>query len=135
MLDRRMRNTFHVSNEGLSQAFDFIASFVSTSGLSDSVGGRLSVIVDEVCSNLLRHASSVTADDVFEVDLELNASEIKMVISDHGREFDPLEHQVDPAQDLGGHGIAIIKGLAKTISYQRMDNRNVLTIILPSSSL
>ncbi len=127
-----MRESFCVSSAGLSRAFDFVASAIETAGLSDSVGQRIAVIVDKVCSNMIRHNQALSQDDLFELDLMPGQAETKLVISDTGSAFDPLSDRPSEIRDIGGHGLEIIRGLASDVSYQRKNDRNILTITLPS---
>ena len=127
-----MRERFCVSSAGLSRAFDFVASAVETAGLPDSVSKRLAVIVDEVCSNMIRHNAALSQSDMFELSLMPGQAEITLVISDAGSAFDPLHDKPSDVREIGGHGLAIIQGLASDVSYQRKNDRNVLTITLPS---
>lgn len=90
------------------------------------------MIVDEVCSNMIRHNAALSETDVFELDLTPGEAETRLVISDAGTAFDPLRNRPSATPDIGGHGISIIEGLASDVSYRRQDDQNVLTITLPS---
>ncbi|MEM7057490.1 MAG: ATP-binding protein [Pseudomonadota bacterium] len=127
-----MRESFCVSSAGLSRAFDFVASAIRTAGLPDSVGQRISVIIDEVCSNMIRHDTRLSETDKFMLDLTPGQTQTTLVISDTGAEFDPLINRNSERREIGGHGISIIRGLASDVSYQRKNDQNILTITLAS---
>lgn len=128
-----MRESFCVSSAGLSRAFDFVASVIRTAGLPDSVGQRISVIVDEVCSNMIRHDEDLCEGNCFQLDLIPGSTQTTVIISDTGSEFDPLASQPTTPRDIGGHGISIIQGLASDVRYQRKNDQNILTVVLPST--
>lgn len=128
-----MRERFCVSSTGLSQAFDFVASAIQTAGLPDSVGHRISVIIDEVCTNMIRHNAALSERNSFEVDLKPGSEQTTVTITDPGHAFDPLKDQPSETKEIGGHGIAIIRGLASEVNYQRKNDHNILTITLSST--
>jgi len=127
-----MRKSFCVSTAGLSRAFDFVASVIRTAGLPESVGQRISVILDEACSNMIRHDSQLSECNKFELDLRPGQAQTTVIIKDAGSEFDPLIKQSSEVRDIGGHGLSIIQGLASDVQYQRKNDQNILTIVLPS---
>jgi anti-sigma regulatory factor (Ser/Thr protein kinase) len=60
--------------------------------------------------------------------------EITLIFEDEGIPYNPLE-KPDPditlppeERPLGGLGIFMVKEMAKDIAYQRVDNKNILTI-------
>ena len=127
-----MRESFCISSAGLSRAFDFVASTIRTAGLPESVGQRISVIIDEVCSNMIRHDERVAECEKFVLDLIPGRAQTTLIISDSGTAFDPLSNQPTEPRDIGGHGIAIIRGLASDVRYQRKNDENILTVVLSS---
>jgi sigma-B regulation protein RsbU (phosphoserine phosphatase) len=58
-----------------------------------------------------------------------------LVISSNGAEFNPLENKDKYIESgdlsdvsIGGFGITIVKNLCDSISYERKDGKNVLTL-------
>jgi anti-sigma regulatory factor (Ser/Thr protein kinase) len=140
-----MRREFALSSAGMASAFEFIAETVALKGRDASVAHRLSVIVDEVCANAIRHDSSLSAADRFSLELIEGAAGMVLVICDPGRPFNPLEPVPAPVPDpvpapvpanarrdidagIGGHGLQLIRGLATRVSYQRAGACNRLTV-------
>ena len=93
---------------------------------------RLDLIFDEIASNIVRCSS---AKD-FSVKVVKGDGSITLVISDGGTPFDPTtiaEPDVDaPLQDrkIGGLGFFMVKKMSKSVSYERVGGRNVLTIVM-----
>ena len=121
-----MHRSFPVSSGGLAAAFAFIAQAESALGAPSAAVQRLSVIVDEVCANLLHH-DQLPAEARFELDLQAVAGGVRMTIRDPGAPFDPLVLQ--PGRPMpGGHGLALVRGLALRVAYDRKDGLNCLVI-------
>jgi anti-sigma regulatory factor (Ser/Thr protein kinase) len=124
----RMRRDFPVSSAGIRAAFDFIGESVARLGRDAAVAHRLSIIVDEVCANMIRHDGSLTEGDRFSLEVAEESAATVLVISDPGRPFDPLKHRAEPAAGTGGHGLALIRGLSSRACYERIGARNRLTV-------
>jgi anti-sigma regulatory factor (Ser/Thr protein kinase) len=130
-----MRREFPVSSAGLSAAFDFVAEAVARWGGPAAVAHRISIIVDEVCANMLRHDDSLTDAQRFSLELMPGGpgrAETVLVISDPGRPFNPLEHRAGRPAEIGGHGLALIRGLSSSVRYERIDGCNRLTVSIPA---
>ena len=109
-------------------AFEFLAETIAAQGGSEDLVRRATIVLDEVCSNMIRHDDSLTDASLFTVEVVLDGAAVTMVISDRGRAFDPLAHSQDSSPENGGHGIALIKGLASAVAYRRVKSCNRLTV-------
>ena len=131
-----MRREFPVSSAGLGAAFDFVAEAIGRDGPNGAVAQRISIIVDEVCANMIRYDDSLTEAERFSVELrpggDHGTGETVLVISDPGRPFNPLEERPGPAPEIGGHGLALIRGLSSSARYERVGGRNRLTLSIPA---
>ena len=125
-----MTKDFSVSNAGISAAFEFITQQVQSHGLNETIAHRLSVILDELCSNMIRHDSTLTEASRFTLELEPLSESVRLSISDPGIAFNPLEHQHDTMPEIGGHGISLVKGLSSDVRYERREDRNVITVVV-----
>ena len=125
-----MRREFPVSNAGISAAFDFVAEALSGVGRDPALAQRVSIIVDEVCANMIRHDDSLTEAARFTLELRPGAVETVLVICDPGRPFNPLEHRAERPAEIGGHGIELIRGLSSRVQYDRINGHNRLTVAL-----
>lgn len=123
-----MRREFPVSSAGLGAAFDFLARALDGNERERTVAQRLSVILDEVCANLIRHDGSLTGAERFSLELRRGRGETVLVISDPGRPFNPLDRPHGPGPEIGGQGLALIRGLSSSVRYERVDGRNRLTV-------
>ena len=123
-----MDSDFPVSNAGINLAFEFINDAIDQEDLAEATAHRLCVILDEVCSNMIRHDETLSEEDSFSCTLTVSPAMTTLVISDEGTAFDPLAYQPDQVPDIGGHGISLIKGLSSSVHYQREGGQNILTI-------
>ena len=132
-----MRREFALSSAGLGAAFDFISDTVARRGGGAAVARRLSIIVDEICGNLIRH-DSLTEAHRFTLELTEDGKGAVLVICDPGRPFDPTEHAVvdgsadcrlqDRASRIGGFGLDLVRGLSSRVRYERAEGCNRLTV-------
>ena len=127
-----MRRDFPVSNAGLASAFEFISEFIKSVELDEGLVHRLSVVLDELCANMIRHDETLNSDTSFEIGMSLVDRIIQMEISDPGQPFNPLEFRHAERPEIGGHGIDLVKGLSSSVSYSREADRNVMRISIDS---
>ncbi len=128
-----MRREFALSSAGLGAAFDFISETVARGGRDDVIADRLSIIVDEICGNLMQHDGSLTEAHRFTLELTDDGAATVLVICDPGRPFNPLEHR--PAErrherlpDIGGYGLELVQRLCSRVRYERTGGCNRLTV-------
>ncbi len=133
-----MRREFALSRAGLRAAFDFISETIARRGGDAAVAHRLSIIVDEICGNLLRHDGSLSEAHRFTLELTDDGDGTVLVICDPGRPFDPTGQRVvddrapgqrqDPAAEIGGYGLDLVRGLSSRVRYERAEGVNRLTV-------
>ncbi|MEM8790711.1 MAG: ATP-binding protein [Pseudomonadota bacterium] len=122
-----MIREFAVSTAGLTEALDTVQRFCRENEVDDSVTTRLCVIVDETVGNMMMHGELNEAHS-FMLEIDLMNDGARILISDPGEEFDPVHWPPEGHTGPGGRGIALTKGLASDLSYERQEGRNVLTV-------
>lgn len=125
-----MRRRFPVSSAGISAAMSFVETEVTTAGLGTGISHRLAIIVDEVCSNMLRHDTTLGAESTFEIEILPGDGQAAMIVRDPGAAFNPLIHTHDDQPRLGGHGIELVRGLAARVEYARNGTVNELSVVV-----
>ena len=99
----------------------------------------LRVCAAEAATNIVTHAMAGRDDGIFEVQLHVNGG-ARLVFLDDGPAFDPTAVPDPPRatsiQDapLGGLGIRLIRGFARSMSYRRTAGRNELTLLFDPTS-
>ncbi|MCR5490952.1 MAG: SpoIIE family protein phosphatase [Bacilli bacterium] len=102
--------------------------------LSDGVKGKVGIILDELLNNLVSYEQR--EDLEIEVSAKTSGSELTLVISSNGADYDILkEHKEKYATgseeiEEGGFGITIVKDLAKEVTYGYKKGRSIVTVIL-----
>jgi serine/threonine-protein kinase RsbW len=113
-----------------------VESFGASAGLSDALLFRVMLALDEVVTNIVRHAFDDDAGHEIAITITVDAGVVTVVVVDGGRPFDP--HTVPPAdvhaplehRPIGGLGVHLVRSLAQDMAYRRTDGRNVLTLRL-----
>ena len=125
----RRSKVFPPTQDGIAAASDFLDEMVERRSLLPT----LHIILDEICSNIVKHSGA----NGFEIDLEQmeNPEGVKMTFIDDGEAYDPLSHN-DPdttlsaaERPIGGLGIMMVKKMSDSVSYERIGNRNVFTVV------
>ena len=149
---QRLVGTFPATQDGIAAASTFLDNCVERisedrHGPTDagrevpndlvarlpSLAPALHVILDEICSNIVKHSGA----SGFEVDFEMLAEPggVKLMFVDDGSPYDPLSHE-DPdtalpaaERPIGGLGIMMVKKMTDSIKYERKHDRNFLTVV------
>ncbi len=132
------------SNPGFSIVLPLATSAVETArlglleylaplALDDRVINRLEVVLEELVSNVVRHA-----DQAQELKLSANtgADGITICLEDDGAAFNPLAAEENSPfgklEDaaLGGLGIPLIKRLTRSVDYDRCGRFNRMRVVI-----
>jgi len=122
----------HVSE--IARLVERLERFGHEAGLPDDVTFRLTLALDEIVSNVIRHGFDDAGEHAIAVTLDIAGGTITATVVDDGSPFDPLDA---PAPDLdapleerrpGGLGIHLVRTTMDDVRYARDGDRNVLTI-------
>jgi sigma-B regulation protein RsbU (phosphoserine phosphatase) len=109
--------------------------FAEEHGIPVEVGRKISILFDDLLSNVISYAFPDDAAHEIEITTELATSRLTVTISDDGIPFNPLVAGTPDTslpldkRALGGLGIHLIRNLVDDMSYQRRVERNVLTLV------
>ena len=102
--------------------------------ISPSVSFAIQLCLEEALANIIMHGGMERDHLEIAVELEHANGMVVARVEDTGREFDPtkalrpaLATSVAEAK-VGDFGIALIRGFASRIEYERRDSRNRLTL-------
>lgn len=96
---------------------------------------RLEVALEEAVVNIINYSQATAIELRVESQKSKTERQFCIKISDNGTIFDPTaQKEVDTAKNaeerqIGGLGIALLRQMADELYYQRLDNKNILTII------
>lgn len=97
---------------------------------SDSV--RLAIVVEELVTNLYDHGG-LSPEDVFQLELSATRTDIRVVLIDPGKAFDPDLRRLDDTtpERGGGAGLRLVQAWTISTDYQSADGHNRLDLLLP----
>ena len=97
---------------------------------------QLNLVAEEVVSNIMLYGfKNIQTEENILVELSFRKGELKMSVTDHGIEFNPLK--VPPPDDLdktvserniGGLGVYFVRQLMDKVEYHREDCSNILVL-------
>ena len=112
----------------------FVDDFWSAAALPAAAALSFELALEEIFINVVTHGSPPGTQPRVEVSLRLEAGSVTMTLEDDGPEFDPLslpapdiEADLD-ARPIGNLGVYLLRRLMDTVSYERRDARNRLTL-------
>ena len=140
----RTRRDIHVeqSPEGLRAASEVMRQFAVEHSVPESVASRLDVALEEILSNVLRHAFRVppAAGRDLRLHLELLGDGLRATVMDNGPAFDPCSFEPLPVpsslveSDLGGWGIRMVRNIVDEMRYRRSDGCNCVELVVRPST-
>lgn len=113
----------------LSSAQMAVDEFAETAGLDARAAARVSVVVEEVLSNALRHGGAHHVA----FDLRRERGPIAIAFEDDGIAFDPTLARVFNGPDSetgGGVGLALLRSWGTRLTYSYAGGRNRLNLVL-----
>lgn len=111
-----------------------LEGFCQAHAISEDDMFNVRLVLDEAVINVITHGYDDTAEHEIHVSLLLDANLLTIRVDDDGIEYNPLDAPA-PRFDLpieqrriGGLGVHIMKALARSVEYRRVNDRNHLTI-------
>ena len=102
---------------------------------SEEILFKLNLVIEELFTNIVSYGFRDTNEHIIEIITTVENDKFKTVLIDDGISFNPLEKE-DPdlevslnERKIGGLGIHLMKKLMDEYYYERVDNKNILTII------
>ena len=109
----------------------FLATVAEEKKLSQSVATSINIAIEEAVTNVIMYSGADSVD----IETESNDNEIIYTVKDSGKPFDPTQTpDVDTNQSLddrkiGGLGIHLFKKIMDSVTYKRLGDKNILTMI------
>jgi anti-sigma regulatory factor (Ser/Thr protein kinase) len=113
---------------------DLVDRFALDCRLSEDNLVTLSLILDEMVSNVIKYGYDDGLEHQIHVDVVLSRDQLTIEIKDDGKPFNPLtapppNFDVPIEQRrIGGLGVYIVKTMVDTAEYKREGDRNILTL-------
>ncbi len=128
----------------LEKIREFVFSHAEEYYFSEIDAQKITLAVDEACTNLMRYAYNCNFDFLICIDIFISNNEFVVQIIDEGEPFDPLSVESPDMKKYfaefrkGGLGIHIMRSVMDDINYQpsqSTERKNILklTKFLPNS--
>jgi serine/threonine-protein kinase RsbW len=111
-----------------------VDSFGAGAGLSEDLIFRLTVTLDEVVTNVVRHAFLVEGGHDILLEITVDEHLVTALVEDDGPPFDlrtlpPVDIDAPIEQrPRGGLGVHLVRSLTHAVDYRRNGDRNILTL-------
>jgi len=134
MVDDLTRVKLPAVMESLRALTEFVHRGAQAAGFAEKDLGRLDLVMEEVATNVIRYAYPEGRAGSVEVGYAMEGpGKMWVQVIDTGRGFDPIAQNPPDLRlgladrPIGGLGIFLVKQIARAISYDRVDDRNVLS--------
>ncbi len=103
--------------------------------LEQSLARQLRLAIEEAVVNVLSYAYDEGTEGDVEIRMMSDGHQLKVMIIDAGIPFDPTEQEkIDTStavedRRVGGLGIHLVRELMDTVNYERIDGKNILTLM------
>lgn len=111
-----------------------MALFCRNLGVSKPDIQRVNLALEEILVNIIHYGFDDDSKHFIDIAVsEIAQNELKIVIEDSGREFNPLENEQPDtgmnveSRPIGGLGIHLVVNLMDSVTYDRKDGKNLLT--------
>jgi len=129
-------HVLHIRNDfaELQRTSRQVTALLESEGLDPHFIRTVNLGLEEAITNVLKYGYDDEGQHQIEIALRLTASELQLVVTDDGREFNPLaQPEPDTGKSLqdrepGGLGIHFLRKLFDGVQYRREDQKNVLTL-------
>ena len=120
--------------EQVPQLARFVDEVCETAGLDMATTMQLNLAIEEAVVNVMNYA--YPQGTVGDINLEAQADnhQLEFIISDSGSPFDPTAQQEADItlsaeeRPIGGLGIHLVRQIMDHVTYERKDNKNILTL-------
>jgi len=112
-----------------------LEEFSDSAGLDIRTAQAAEMALDELLTNIVSYGYLDSEQHRIAVDMCVEEGALRILVADDGIPFNPFE-QDEPDMDapisqreLGGMGIHLVKKFMDEYSYQRLEERNVVTLL------
>jgi anti-sigma regulatory factor (Ser/Thr protein kinase) len=119
----------------LPNVMGMLEKFSASEGLEKTVRQAAELSLDELLTNTISYGYSDSEQHEIQIDIGVHDNALKIVVQDDGVAFNPFDQeapnlnmQIDE-RDLGGVGIHLVKEFMDDCAYQRVGQRNVVTLL------
>lgn len=127
---RQFAADMHRFNEVMA----FLESFCREAGASHRTCLRLTLVVEELFTNTVRHGYGGDREQPIWLSLNSRADEIELNYEDAAPMYNPFSAPPRSGEDqVGGWGVGLIKSMANYARYSRTGERNRICLTLAAT--
>jgi len=113
-----------------------IEQFATETSIASGIMQKMNIILDELLNNTISYGFEDPVGHEIHLTIELNDDHVTIRVSDDGIPFNPFTH-IDPdtslsaeEREIGGLGVMLVRELTDSHAYQRLSDRNVVTLTI-----
>ncbi|MBQ8487048.1 MAG: ATP-binding protein [Prevotella sp.] len=120
--------------EQVPQLALFVDEVCETVGLDMAETMKLNLAIEEAVVNVMNYAYPQGTVGDIDIEAQADDSQLEFIISDSGTPFDPTAQQEADItlsaeeRPIGGLGIHLVRQIMDSVSYERTDGKNILTL-------
>lgn len=121
--------------EKLTEVIDAARNQAEKLSLSERTLYILCLVLEEILANAIMHAGEHLQEGVL-VSLHADTDKVSIEFTDHGTAFDPTSAPPMPPaapQQQGGFGLHLVNTMATSVSYERRNEANILTVTIDNT--
>ena len=118
----------------IKNVIDFLKNDMQKQKVAEKTQFKVITTAEEIFSNIVQYAYDNPDNKKILVTAQKENEHYCVSFTDNGKNFNPLEQKmpdtdVDIAnREIGGLGILLVKKLADSVQYQRVENKNILKV-------
>jgi len=129
---------FQARSDQLALATGFVEEVCERQGVAASDALRLTLIVEELFTNILMHGHRGDHDSSVHIELEVGPAQLALRFADQAPPFDPLQYLAElpgldrPVEERrpGGLGLPLVAQMSERLEYTHVDGFNRLSLVL-----
>jgi anti-sigma regulatory factor (Ser/Thr protein kinase) len=138
--DRHSR-VFPARRNALPQVDAFLGGVCAAAGLGRETCLRLTLLVEELFTNTVTHGHGADSEAPVRLECEVTPGRIALIYEDTGPEHDPFARIIAPDdaaevedRPVGGLGVLLVSAMAQEVEYQRVGDRNRISLVIEALS-
>ncbi|MBO6519578.1 MAG: ATP-binding protein [Rhodospirillales bacterium] len=125
------------ARSSIDRLMEGLDGFIDENKLADKAGHQLRLCLDELLTNVISYGFDDGAEGRISVELETDDKDVRVVMRDDGKPFNPFEETAAPDldadvgdRDIGGLGVFFVTSTAREYSYERENDQNIVRLAL-----